>query len=310
MTRRGLVLGCGGTVGSAWQVGALAAVREQWGWDPRDAAVIVGTSGGASLAAMLGSGVGTEELVAGQRGQADARESVRRFFTEPPAAFPAFPALSGSWSLVKAGRRQRASLMTMTGLAPAGRTDPGFLDALVDDLVPDGGWVAHPAVWVVAMDAQTGERTAFGSPATPRVALRDAVRASWAVPGWYPPVRIGGRAYLDGGVASTGSADLLVGQGLDEVLVVTPMASDKGVRVGGVGGRFESLMRRPMSRGLDRELAALAADGVRVVRIFPSTAELAAMGPNFMNPRRRLSAMRTALANVPQRLDAQLGGTQ
>nr|WP_042191530.1 patatin-like phospholipase family protein [Kibdelosporangium sp. MJ126-NF4]CEL20136.1 hypothetical protein [Kibdelosporangium sp. MJ126-NF4]CTQ97361.1 hypothetical protein [Kibdelosporangium sp. MJ126-NF4] len=310
MTRRGLVLGCGGTVGSAWQVGALAAVQEHWGWDPRDAAVIVGTSGGASLATMLGSGVGTEELVAGQRGQEAARESVRRFFTEPPAALPAFPALGGSWSLVKAGRRDRAGLMTMTGLAPTGRTNPAFLDALVDDLVKDDAWVRHPAVWVVAMDAKTGERTAFGSADAPRVALRDAVRASWAVPGWYPPVRVDGRSYLDGGVASTASADLLIGQNLDEVVVLAPMATDDGSRVSGVGGLLEGLMRRPMSRGLAREVAALAADGARVTVICPSTAELAAMGPNFMNPRRRLSGMRTALANVPQRLGAPLGGTR
>jgi NTE family protein len=49
--RRGLVLGCGGTVGSAWQVGVLAAVQRVWQWDPRSAAVVIGTSGGAMLSA-------------------------------------------------------------------------------------------------------------------------------------------------------------------------------------------------------------------------------------------------------------------
>ncbi|MGI5132037.1 patatin-like phospholipase family protein [Pseudonocardia sp. CA-107938] len=292
MTRRGLVLGCGGTVGSAWQVGALAALEASWGWDPRTASVIVGTSGGASLAALLGAGVGTAELVDGQRGRWSARPSVRRFCTRPPAALPARPGLPGTWSLT--GLRGPA-LTALARLAPRGRTDPAFLDELVDDLVPDGGWVPHPAVWAVALDAGTGRRVAFGSPGAPPASLRDAVRASWAIPGWYPPVTVGGRTYLDGGVASTGSVDLLVGQELDEVVVVAPMA---GGRIPGVGGRVEGLLRRSMTRGLDREIAALEAAGTRVVRLCPSTAELAVMGPNFMNPRRRLPAMEAALVQV------------
>ena len=296
MTRRGLVLGCGGTVGSAWQVGALSALEDRWGWDPRTADVIVGTSGGASLAALLGAGVGTAELVAAHRGRWGARPSVRRFCTRPPASLPALPVLPGGWSLATAGLRRRAGLMTLAGLAPRGRTDPAFLDALVDDLVPDGGWVPHPAVWTVALDVDTGERVAFGSPGAPTASLRDAVRASWAIPGWFPPVTIGGRAYLDGGVASTASADLLIGQELDEVVVIAPMA---GASIGGVGGRLESLMRRPMSRGLDDETAALEAAGTHVVRLCPTAAELAAMGPNFMNPHRRVPALEAALTHAP-----------
>src|SRR3954468_13672864 len=110
MTRRGLVLGCGGTVGSAWQVGALAALEDRWGWDPRTADVIVGTSGGASLATLLGAGVGTAELVTANRGRWGARPSVRRFCPRPPQSLPALPALPGGWSLAPAGLRRRAGL--------------------------------------------------------------------------------------------------------------------------------------------------------------------------------------------------------
>jgi len=292
MTRRGLVLGCGGTVGSAWQVGALAALEDGWGWDSRTADVIVGTSGGASLAAMLGAGVGTAELVAAHRGRWGARQSVRRFCTRPPAALPALP---GVWPLTAPTLSRQLGLTALAGLAPRGRTDPAFLDALIDDLLPDGGWVPHPAVWAVALDTGTGERVAFGSPGAPTASLRDAVRASWAIPGWFPPVTIGGRTYLDGGAASTASADLLFGQDLDEVVVIAPMA---GAHIGGIGGRLESLMRRPMTRGLDREIAALESAGTRVVRLCPTAGELTAMGPNFMNPQRRVPALDAAIAGA------------
>ncbi|MFI9386916.1 patatin-like phospholipase family protein [Kutzneria sp. NPDC052558] len=277
---RGLVLGCGGTVGGAWQVGALAAIARAWDWDPRTASVIMGTSCGASLAAMLGAGVGVDELLAAHHDDPAARPSVRRFCTRPPAARPAIPYGRPSLRLATRGR---GSLMTWAGLAPAGRSDPTFLDELADDLTP------NPAVRVIAVDADTGERAVLRAP---EVRLRDAVRASWAVPGWYPPVTINGRRYLDGGVASTASADLMAGLGLDEVVVIAPMASTDGARVGGLGGRLESLLRKPMSRGLARETALLASTGVRVTVLCPSAADLAGMGPNFMDPRRRLTALR------------------
>ena len=42
--RRGLVLGGGGTLGAAWMIGALCALQEERGFDPRTADMIVGTS--------------------------------------------------------------------------------------------------------------------------------------------------------------------------------------------------------------------------------------------------------------------------
>ena len=66
--RRGLVLGAGGVLGAAWSVGALCALEESTGIDPRTCDYIVGTSAGAVLAALLGSGVTPGELRDHQRG--------------------------------------------------------------------------------------------------------------------------------------------------------------------------------------------------------------------------------------------------
>ena len=67
--RRGLVLGGGGILGAAWMVGALKAVEEIHGWDPRTADYIVGTSAGSVLTALLGAGVSVDQLVAHQHGK-------------------------------------------------------------------------------------------------------------------------------------------------------------------------------------------------------------------------------------------------
>ncbi|MFE7531192.1 patatin-like phospholipase family protein [Kitasatospora sp. NPDC057542] len=66
--RRGLVLGGGGMLGAAWTVGALCAVEEATGRQPGGADVLLGTSAGAILAAMLAGGVRPEQLRDHQRG--------------------------------------------------------------------------------------------------------------------------------------------------------------------------------------------------------------------------------------------------
>ena len=64
MTRIGLVLGAGGVVGQAYHAGVLAALEHDYGWDPRSAEVIVGTSAGSITGALLRSGVPASELAA------------------------------------------------------------------------------------------------------------------------------------------------------------------------------------------------------------------------------------------------------
>ncbi|MFF3937429.1 patatin-like phospholipase family protein [Streptomyces phaeofaciens] len=305
---RGLVLGCGGTLGATWTIAALHALRQALRWDPREAAALVGTSAGAELAALLGAGVGVDELLAAQLADPGARPELVRHFTAPPRGIPPRPALfPGSPALARLALRRRVpALAGLSGALPQGRGDARRLTALADLLTPAGGWVSHPATWLVATDFDTGRRAVFGRPDSPPAALRDALRASWAVPGWFPPVRIGGRRYADGGILSTASADLLVPLGLDEVYVLAPMSSSAPVPRTGLG-RAEALLRRVMTRTLDAECAALRAAGTRVVRIEPTAADLAVTGGNFMDPRRRPAVLETALRTTRAAVRRHLG---
>ena len=60
-------------LGAAWTTGALDALQREYGWDPREAEVLIGTSAGSVLAASLGCGVGVDELLDTQRGVAGSR---------------------------------------------------------------------------------------------------------------------------------------------------------------------------------------------------------------------------------------------
>lgn len=307
-TRRALAIGCGGTLGFAWTAVALRAVEEQLGWDARTADVLVGTSAGAEIVAALGSGRTPQDLLDALSGAETADPLLARHVATHPGHLPPLPApaLPGL-GLVRAGIRRRSPYAALAGLLPRGRGDATWLRDYGDALAGPDGWVGHPATWLVAADAATGERVAFGAPGAPRARLGEAVAASWGIPGWFPPVEVAGRRFVDGGAVSSVSADLLADQPLDEVVVVAPMTSAGGAAGRGLD-RVERVLRAQMTRGLDREVGLLRAAGIRVVRVEPGPEELAAMGPNFMDLSRREATLAAARAHVPRRVAAALEG--
>ena len=298
------MLGCGGTLGMAWTVAVLAELERAWDWDARDADVIVGTSAGAELACLIGGGTSVADLLAAQRGEHGIPEWLAAHVAFDAGRFPPRPSPRiGSRALCALAVRGRApALAGVTAALPVGTFDAGWLRSLAERMAGDGDWVAHPATWLVAADFDTGARVAFGSPGAPAATLADALCASWALPSWLPPVTIGGRRYADGGILSPASANLVAGCGLDEVVVLAPMASSRPGRPVGVLARGERLVRRRMTRVLDRELALLQATGVRIVRLEPGERDLAAMGGNFMDRRRRAATLASAAESAREAL--------
>ncbi|WP_305092247.1 patatin-like phospholipase family protein [Prescottella sp. R16] len=292
---RGLVIGCGGTLGAAWTVAALVAVRDALGWDPRDADTLVGTSAGAELVTMLGSGIGVDEILAMQLGE-PTHPVLSHHLEGAPGRFPPLPRPRPSAPGLL--RRAVPTMTRLSGLLPEGRGDADWLDRLAAGVADPDGWVPHTRTWLVAMDAATGEQVAFGAQGAPNATLSEALRASWAIPGWMSPVTIGGRRYVDGGAASTASADLLAGRGLDEVIVLAPMASRGRIPGRGPAALERLVLRNWMSAGLDAECAALAASGTRVIRIDATAEDLAVMGANFMDDRRRLATLEHSLRST------------
>lgn len=295
-SRTALVIGCGGTIGGAWIVAALHALADQTGREPAKADILQGTSAGAEIVTMLGGGATVADLVAMQRGQA-SDERLRRHLHDTP---PGLPPLPRPRLLNPALLRSQSGLAALTGIAPTGRGDACWLQRLADAFASPDGWLAHPGTRMVAYDVQAGRRVAFGAHGSPKATVGEALRASWAIPGWMPPVPIGGRTYVDGGAASTASVDLVSPEDGDVIYVIAPMASAPGVRVPGFGGVLEDrLLRRPMSSGLWSEIATARARGQRVVPIVPTVADLAGLGANFMNRARRHGAFEAAMTTAP-----------
>ncbi len=312
--RVGLVLGAGGVQGGAWLTGGLDALAEETGWDPATADVVVGTSAGSVIGSLCVAGIPPWFMVAHSAGEtfdgvvdargrpasetdraAGARYRLER--TLPPIG-------PGSWSLALRTLRtphRFPPTALFAGWAPRGFISTEPLKDVIRAVVPNG-WVDHPNHWVVACDYATGRRVPFGRADAPPAELADAVAASCAIPGFYYPVGIDGRRFVDGGMYSTSNLDLVRDHGLDLVICLNPTSSLHPTRAWNPAERAARLMRDHSGRRLGSEAKKLRARGTEVILIQPTHEDLDAMGPNLMSRKDRNPVIATARRTVAEQL--------
>ena len=223
MNTVGLVLGGGGITGAAFHFGTIMALEMATGWDPNNAEVIVGTSGGAFVSAMIrADAVHPDTFV----GTGETQEEIHEWLTG---------------YVYRRGAPRGAIRWIRRGLLPALRRpslhaalgSPGIYltDGIAAWVTDSAGqmaasWPTKPTA-IVAYDVEARTRMPFGTEIAPEVSLAEAVAASSAVPFVYEPVRIADRWYADGGLASGTSADLVLAlpEPLDLVLIIAPLAA-------------------------------------------------------------------------------------
>lgn len=299
-----LVLGGGGIAGAAWH-GAVLAALDEVGWDARRADLVIGTSAGSNVAAVLRLGVPPTDLVAGALGrplspQGAAHAARAGGPMDLPApklglARPGAPRLALRTLL----RPWRANpRLAMAGLLPTGRVPTAVLGDRIR-ATHDDPWPDRPT-WICAVRMPEGRRTVFGRDVVD-ADLATAVEASSAIPGYFAPVEHGGATYVDGGVHSPTNADLAAGLGFDIVVISSPMSGTRAaLRAGWTGAR-------PLHRAtLAREVRAVRRDGTRVLVLQPGPEVVAAVGPSSMDPARRRRVTEVAHASVQAHLTSPL----
>ncbi|HEX4976480.1 MAG TPA: patatin-like phospholipase family protein [Nocardioides sp.] len=293
MTQRvrvGLVLGAGGVVGQAYHSGVLAALEHDLDWDPRSAEVVVGTSAGSITGMLLRRGIPASELAAWTvKAPLEAEgQLLHELVGEEIPQFDRFdlldvvrrpPSLPGREMLARAVLRPwhfRPLAASMALLAPGSRDIAEQLSALRH--IEGDDWPDQD-LWICAVRRRDGRRVVFGRPGAPEAPIDRAIAASCAVPGYFSPVRIGERSYVDGGAHSPTNAAVLRGRPLDLVVVVSPMSGPSGV----VPRDFWEGSRWHAARTARREIAALRAQGIPVVAFHPDREVQEAMGNDFMS---------------------------
>jgi NTE family protein len=228
--KRSLVLAGGGVAGIAWEVGVLFGISDI---EPELAAsiisadLIVGTSAGSAVAAQISS---ESDLEALYEVQCSTQSN------EIMIDFDATTHASRVEELIERSEDDREVRRAIGKFAISAKTiDEIQRRSVIAARLPNHEWPVQ-ALWITAVDAESGELEVFS--AESGVNLVDAVSASCAVPGIWPPATIGGRTFIDGGVRSTTNADLAVGS--DRVLVITPSAPDAPYRWGSLKDELQS----------------------------------------------------------------------
>jgi NTE family protein len=266
--RTALVLGGGGITGIAWEIGLLAGLAEA-GVDLSGADLVVGTSAGSVVGAQLTCGVPLEVLYERQLAPATG-ERAARLNRNTLAQF--------GWAMLRSrGRdvefRRRVGALALAA-EQAGLTPPEQerLD-VIGRLLAGTEWPDRQLV-ITAVDAGSGEFQPFDRGSG--VPLLLAVAASCAVPGVYPPVTIGERRYVDGGMRSAANADLA--QGYDRLVVLAPVPR-------GIG---------PMA-SVDAQVTGMVS---RVGVVSPDADSVRAIGRNVLDPAARAPSARAGRAQA------------
>jgi NTE family protein len=308
--RVGLVLGAGGVIGGSWLMGALEALEAETGWRATEAEQIVGTSAGAVIGALAAAGIPSEYISAYAAGHtlddiADAE--VRAAETAERASAGEFqfqwalpPIGPGSWRLAAAtllAPHRHSAAAVIAGWLPRGFISTAPIRNVVETFIADE-WPQRTRFWAVAADYATGRRVAFGRDDAPPATVGEAVAASCAIPGFYHPVTIAGRRYVDGGICSVSNLDLLCDEDLDLVICLNPMSSLAQATGGSPADRMAAIMRAAAGRRMGREAQKLREAGTRVLILQPGDKDVALMGFNLMNGARRLEVMEQARRSV------------
>ena len=257
---KALVLGGGGPVGVAWEAGLLAGLADA-GVDLSDADRIVGTSAGSIVGARLARGDAPADLFTasatvsspGGGGPAVDAEALTVIGT---AIFEGITGARPHDEIVRELGQKALAAQTIT--------EEQFVDVVGPTLGPD--WPERDYA-CTAFDVDSGDfvtwDAASGAP------FDRAVTSSCAVPALFPPITIGGRRYMDGGVISGTNAALAAGH--DKVVIVSIISR--------VVPGAEEFLRGP----LDLEITALRDAGAEVELLEFDDATQAAAGGDLMS---------------------------
>jgi NTE family protein len=277
-----------------YHAGVFKALDE-WGVDLADSDVIVGTSAGSVMAAYLASGWTADDFY--EYGHGRHAEAQKRPEEDDPSV-PMFDPLAtshqerarraigsafavvASRGLWRSGVRGGKPHSVLRKAFPAGLfSTQKNLERFREDLPNE--W-PRSYLYICAADLYTGKRVAFGHPTAPEVPFPEAVLSSTAIPGFFPPVKLDGRQYVDGGIVSATSLDLAVDAGCETILCVAPLGyrMDPDARQRVLSSPL--LVRNLFARQLAKEVRAARERGIEVLVIRPWSSELGKHGSNSM----------------------------
>jgi len=247
---RALVLAGGGVVGGMYEVGALAALDEALpGFRANDFDLYVGSSAGAVVSSLMANQIRPLELYAILDEERDDPLNFQRGAVYHKGAFSAAARnfVQLLWAVGKKAitqfRLEWPDILARSGSdMPAGFFSLRSMEIYIREAFAAKGLSnsfrdCPRRLLIPSIDLDRAERAVFGMGPFVDTPISEAIAASSAIPGFFEPVRIAERDYVDGDVGHTGHADLAVEAGATLIVLVNPAvplrvgsAEDAGVR--------------------------------------------------------------------------------
>jgi NTE family protein len=234
-----------------YEMGAIAALAEALdGIDFNDLDVYVGVSVGGFIAAGLANGLTPIEMCRlfidseSDDVHFDPEMLLRPAFGEYGRRAASVPKLV--WESLRdylGNPMQKNMLESFQRLAraiPTGIFDNRRFEEFLEQLFTRPGRSndfrgLRRRLFLVATDLDSGASVAFGSRKHDHVPISQAVQASAALPGLFPPVEIDGHWYVDGALKKTMHASIALKEGAKLVLCINPLVpfdADQAARAG------------------------------------------------------------------------------
>ncbi len=262
--RIALALAGGGPLGAIYEIGALCALQESLdGLDFTCLDHYVGVSAGSFIAASLANGMSPQELCTSFIDNDGARDASDQDTDQFDPAWLMRPAwhefarravilpgvlMSAFWRAT-VERKSIVSALELLGPAlPTGIFSNDQVNERLAIIFSKAGRTndfkkLRARLTLVATNLDSGESAPFGAPGWDHVPISQAVQASSALPGLFPPVEIGEHYFVDGALKKTLHASVALEDGMDLVICLNPLVP------------FDALAARPavMQRGLPKE---------------------------------------------------------
>jgi NTE family protein len=244
----------GGITGAVYELGVLTALNRYFvDFDTSRFDMYLGTSAGSLMVTMMAAGLGPEAIArsimdpdAEHHFMPVSRSNIYKIEPREIARVVRDVTLIvGRFLARSASRRElhvRELSMDLEDALPAGFFSLEHYEAWLERTFRQRGMPLRfnemtRELFITANDLDSGHRAVFGEEPLRDVSIPRAICASSAIPGFFEPVEIGGRDYVDGAVGKVGHLDVVLKRGAELLVVVNPM-----IPVNNQGGELPSAL--------------------------------------------------------------------
>ncbi len=233
-----LALAGGGPLGAIYEVGAMCALEESLvGLDFTKLDHYVGVSAGGFIVAAMANGMTPRDLCASfiENDNEKSETFDPSWLMEP--AYGEFARrgimlpgllLSAFWGMTLGRKSFITALERLAPGLPTGAFSNQQVDTQLARLFNQKGRTndfrkLKTKLTLVATNLDSAEPAPFGRPGWDHVPISQAVQASSALPGLFPPVEIDDQYYVDGALKKTMHASVALDDGVDLLLCLNPL---------------------------------------------------------------------------------------